>query len=101
MTMCKKDDRLQDHKSRIFIVRKGTGWSSDISTSRKTLKRLLQNKYLLDLLYHKHNAVITTATDGSIFKKIFKTRTWKTLEDITFIYSGIRKIYSGITKMKL
>ena len=99
--LCKKDDRPQDRKSRIFIIGKEVGWSSNISTSRKTLKRLLQNKYLLDLLYHKHNAVITTATDGSIFKKIFKTRSWKTLEDITFIYSGIRKIYSGITKMKL
>ena len=99
--LCKKDGRPQDRKSRIFIIGKEVGWPSNISTSRKTLKRLLQNKQLLDLLYHKRDALITTATEGSIFSKIFKTTTWKTLEDITFIYSSIRKMYSGITKVKL
>ena len=79
------NDRPQVYQSRIFIVGKGVGWSSDISTSKKTLKGLLQNKYLLELLYHKHNTLIMTATDGSIFSKIFKTTTWKMLEDITFI----------------
>ena len=28
---------------------------------------------LLNLLYYKHNPLITTVVDGSIFKKIFKT----------------------------
>ena len=80
------NDKPQVYQSRIFIVGKGVGWSSDISTSKKkNLKRLLQNKYLLELLYHKRNTLIMTATDGSIFSKIFKTTTWKMLEDITFI----------------
>ena len=50
-----------------FFTSRGVGWSSDIWTSRTTLERLLQNKYLmLDVLNHKCNALITTAADGSI-----------------------------------
>ena len=67
MTMFKKDDRPQHHESRFPIVTKGVGSSSDIWTSRKTIKRLLRHKFLmLDLLHHEHNAFINTAADGSI-----------------------------------
>ena len=40
----------------------------DIWPSRKAFKRLLHNIYLmLDLLYHKHNPLITAVVDGGIF----------------------------------
>ena len=64
MTMCKNDDRPPDHKSRFFIASKGVS----LSAPRKTLKRLLQNIFLmLNLLYHKHNLIIMTVVDVSIF----------------------------------
>ena len=44
---------------------------------------------MLDVLNHKLNTLITTAADGSVFLKIFMNITWKTLEDLIFIYSGI------------
>ena len=67
MTMCKKDDRPPQQKSTVFTASK-VGLSLDICPSRKILKRLLQNIYLmLDLLYHKRNTFIMTVADGSIF----------------------------------
>ena len=39
----------------------------DICPSRKALRGLLKNTYLmLDLLYHKRNLLITTVVDGII-----------------------------------
>ena len=68
--MLKKFDRLPHQKSRFFITNKGVGLSLDIWSSRKALNCLLQNIYLmLDLLYYKCNPLVTTAVDGSIFKK--------------------------------
>ena len=65
--ICKKDDRAPHHKSRFFIVSQGVGLSLDTCLSRKALKRVLQNIYLtLDLLYNKHNPLLTIAVDGSI-----------------------------------
>ena len=65
--ICKKDDRALHHKSRFFIVSQGVGLSLDTCLSRKALKRVLQNIYLtLDLLYNKHNPLLTIAVDGSI-----------------------------------
>ena len=50
----------------IFVAIKGVGLSLYIWRSRKTLKGLLQNIYLmLELLYHKLNSCITI--NGSIF----------------------------------
>ena len=41
---------------------------------------------MLDLLCYKHNSLITTVVDGSIFKKIFTTILERKMleEDITF-----------------
>ena len=65
--ICKKDDRAPHHKSRFFIASQGVGLSLDTCLSRKALKRVLQNIYLtLDLLYNKHNPLLTIAVDGSI-----------------------------------
>ena len=65
--ICKKDDRAPHHKSRFFIVSQGVGLSLDNCLSRKALKRVLQNIYLtLDILYNKHNPLLTIAVDGSI-----------------------------------
>ena len=49
---------------------------------------------MFDVLNHKLNTLITTTADGSVFLKIFKTITLKTLADFIFIYSGIRKYYN-------
>ena len=55
-------------KFHIFIASKGAGLSLDIRRSRKNLKSLLQNIYLmLQLIYHKHNPLITNIVYGSIF----------------------------------
>ena len=65
--ICKKDERAPHHKSRFFIGSQGVGLSLDTFLSRKALKRVLQNIYLkLDLLYNKHNPLLTIAVDGSI-----------------------------------
>ena len=65
--ICKKDDRASHHKSRFFIASQGVGLSLDTCLSRKALKRVLQNIYLtLDILYNKHNPLLTIAVDGSI-----------------------------------
>ena len=49
----------------IFIASKEVGL-----TLKKSLKRLLQNIYLmLELLYHKHNPLIVTTVHGIFFFK--------------------------------
>ena len=91
----KKDDR-PPHQKRLFIASKGVGLSLDIWPSRKALKRLLQNIYLmLDVLYYKHTLLITTVVDGSIFKEIFKAITWEKKVRRWYYF------YPGITMMKL
>ena len=73
-----------------FIAYKVVGLSLNIWPSRKALKCLLQNIYLmLDLLYCKCNPFIVTVVDGSIF---FKSLTWE---------KNRRYFYPGITMMKL
>ena len=68
--MCKQDESLSHQKSRLFIASKRVGLSLDIWCSRKALKGLLQNIYLrLELLHHKHNLLIATVVDDSIFQK--------------------------------
>ena len=63
-------------KFHIFIANKAVDLSLDIQYSRKALKALLQNMYLmLELLYHKGNTLIMAVVDGSIFKKILVTIT--------------------------
>ena len=55
-------------KFHIFIASKVPGLSLDIWRSKKVLRQLLQNIYLvLELLYHKRNPLILTVVDGSIF----------------------------------
>ena len=68
MSMRNWDDRPLYQKSRFFITSRRVGLSLYISHSRKALKCLLQNIYLLlDLLYHKHNPLIITNVEDSIF----------------------------------
>ena len=68
MTICKKGERPSHQKSSFFIAGKGVHLSLKIRLSRKSLKGLLQNTYLmLDLVYHKRNLIITTVVDGRIF----------------------------------
>ena len=50
MTMCKNDDKLPHQKSS-FIASKGVGLFLDVWPSRKYLKRLLQNNYMLVLRF--------------------------------------------------
>ena len=53
-------------------------WTQPLNVwpSRKTLKGLLKNIYLmLELLHHKRNRVLTTAVDGRVFQKVFTTVT--------------------------
>ena len=51
-----------------FFASKEVGLALDIWHSRKAWKCLLQNIYpMLELLYHKHNPLITTAVYGRIF----------------------------------
>ena len=65
--MCKKDNGLSHQKSmkfHIFIASKTVVLSLSIGLTRKALKGLLQNIYLmLELLYHKRNPLITTVLD--------------------------------------
>ena len=76
MSMCKGDNRSPYQKSIFFITSKRAGMSLYISHSKKAVKCLLQNVYLLlDLLYHKHNSLIMTTVGESIFLKICKTIT--------------------------
>ena len=57
-------------KNPYFYCKQRNRFSSRHLVLNKSLKRLLQNIYLmLELLYHKHNPLITTAVYGSIFKK--------------------------------
>ena len=76
MTMCKNYESLLHQKRRFFITSKGVDVSLGIWRSRKAIKSLLQNIYLIwELLYHKLNPLVTTVVNGSIFLKIFKTIT--------------------------
>ena len=53
-------------------------WTQPLNVwpSRKALKGLLKNIYLmLELLHHKRNRVLTTAVDGRVFQKVFTTVT--------------------------
>ena len=71
MTIFRKDGSPSHQKSRFFITSKQLGLFLDIWHSRKALKSLLWIIYLmLDLLYHKHNHLITTVVGRSIFFKI-------------------------------
>ena len=68
MTMYKRDDRPPHQKSRFFIASKEVALL-DIWLSRKAIKGLLQNIYLMLDLYHKRNPFIITVADDSIFSK--------------------------------
>ena len=55
-------------KDPYFYCQQRSRFSSRHLTLKKSLKHLLQNIYLmLELLYHKHNPLTTTAVYGSIF----------------------------------
>ena len=57
-------------KFHMVIASKEVDLSSNIWRSRKALKGLLQNIYLmLELSYHKHNPLITTVVYKSTFLK--------------------------------
>ena len=57
-------------KFHIFIVNKGVGLSLDVWYSWKALTGLLLSIYLmLELLYHKHNPLITTIVYEKTFLK--------------------------------
>ena len=60
-----------NHIKRVgFIASKRADSSLDICLSRKALKCLLQNIYMmLDLLYKECYPLFRTVVDGSIFKK--------------------------------
>ena len=65
MTMSKKDEATAS-KEYVFHYKQRTRFI--FRSSKKALKRPLQNIYLmLDLLYHKCNPLSTTIVEGSIF----------------------------------
>ena len=68
VTMCKKCNRLPHQKSRFFIASKEVAFTLAIWPSRKALKGLLQNVYLmLDLLYHEWKPLIMTVVNVNTF----------------------------------
>ena len=82
-------EQMLQRESKVVVL------SLDIWPSRKVLKRLLQNIYLiLDLLYDKRNP-LTTVADESIFKKKKKYLRLPWDENVK------RYIYPGITMMEL
>ena len=97
MTICKNNgwSSHQNRRKTFFFASKEVGLALDIWRSRKALKRLLQNIYLmLEILYHKHNPLITTAVYKSTFLRKIKTITWE---------KNVRRYYfcSGVTMIKL
>ena len=67
MHMFKNDDWPLHQKSRFFIASKLVHLSLDILLSRKPLKHLLQNIYIMsNLLYHKRNPLITAIADDNV-----------------------------------
>ena len=76
-----KDDRLP-HQNRFFIASKQVGLALDIWPSRKAIKGLLQNIYLiLDLVYEKRNPFFRLLLMIAIWEKNVTRRYYFYLAD--------------------
>ena len=77
-----KDDRLPHQNSRFFIASKQVGLALGIWPSRKAIKGLLQNIYLiLDLVYEKRNPFFRLLLMIAIWEKNVTRRYYFYLAD--------------------